>query len=222
VTWRPAGASRSAAGRALGGALALLAAGLAAPGEAAPLRIDPARSTLLLRVTRDGPAARLAHDHAIEATRFAGAIDFDPSAPEAAGVTVEVEAASLRVDEPAARRRLGLEGELSPGQRADVDRSMRAADQLDVARYPVMRFVSTRVRPEGGDLHRVTGALTIRGVTREVSFPVHLATEGRTLIVRAALSFLQSSFGYRPYRLFLGAVRTRDEVQLEAELIAEP
>jgi len=46
--------------------------------------------------------------------------------------------------------------------------------------------------------------------------------EAPTLIVRAALSFLQSSFGYRPYRLFLGAVRTRDEVQLEAELIAEP
>ena len=48
---------------------------------------------------------------------------------------------------------------------------MRAADQLDVAQHPTIRFASTRVVAEGDGRLRITGSLTLRGVTREVSFP---------------------------------------------------
>jgi polyisoprenoid-binding protein YceI len=158
----------------------------------------------------------------VEATELSGQIVFDPAAPETASVTVEVRTASLRVDEPAARRRLGLDGDLSAGQRADVAQAMRAPDQLDVARFPTIRFASTRVERGGEGQYHVTGALTIRDVTREVSFPARVALDGPALTGRATLTFLQSSFGYRPYSTLFGAIRNRDEVALHVELVATP
>src|SRR6188768_3655559 len=54
------------------------------------------------------------------------------------------------------------------------DEHLRSADFLDVANHPTVTFRSTRVEAPsgaGGDL-RVTGDLTIRGVTRPVTLEV--------------------------------------------------
>ena len=58
------------------------------------------------------------------------------------------------------------------------DNHLRSADFFDVERFPTMHFVSKRIE---GDVHgefRVTGDLTIRDVTREVTLTATL--EGRT------------------------------------------
>src|SRR5690606_5582375 len=49
------------------------------------------------------------------------------------------------------------------------DGHLRSADFVDVEQYPTMDFVSTSARVEDGDLF-VDGDLTIRGVTRPVTF----------------------------------------------------
>jgi len=49
----------------------------------------------------------------------------------------------------------------------DRDGHLRSADFLDVENHPVITFVSRRVEP-AGDGWRITGDLTIRGITREV------------------------------------------------------
>ena len=197
---------------------------LLGPGVAwgATFRIDPGRTRLAVRLYREGVGSRLAHDHVVEATEVTGRVEYDPGRPEASSIVVEVRAASLRVDEPGARRRLGLEGDLSASQRADVDKAMRAADQLDVAQHPTIRFVSGRVVPEAGGRLRVTGQLTLRGVSRDLSFPATVALESGAFRGRATLTFLQSSFGYRPYSAVLGAIRNKDEVSLHIDLVASP
>jgi polyisoprenoid-binding protein YceI len=203
---------------ALAGAF-LLDSGVAWSGT---FRIDSERTHLVVRVYRTGMGSGLAHDHVVEATEVTGRVEYDVAQPEASSIVVEARTASFRVDEPAARRRLGVEGDLSDSQRADVNKAMRAPDQLDVAQHPTIRFASTRVAPEGdGKLH-VTGQLTLRGVTREVSFPATVALESGTLRGRATLTFLQSSFGYRPYRALLGAIQNKDEVTLHVDLVANP
>ncbi|HWC02868.1 MAG TPA: YceI family protein [Methylomirabilota bacterium] len=188
----------------------------------ATLRVDPERTRLAVQLHREGLGSRLAHDHVVEATEVAGRVEYDASRPEASSVVVEVRAASLRVDEPAARRRLGVEGDLSDSQRADVDKAMRGPDQLDVPRYPTIRFASTRVVTEGNGRLRISGRLTLRGVTRELTFPAAVALDSGALRARATLTFLQSSFGYRPYSALLGAIRNRDEVTLHVDLVAVP
>jgi len=197
----------------------LLGPGIAWGGT---FRVDPERTRLAVRLYREGVGSRLAHDHVVEATQVTGHVDYDVDRPEASSIVIEARAASLRVDEPAARRRLGVEGDLSESQRADVDKAMRAPDQLDVARHATIRFASTRVLPERDGRLQVTGQLTLRGVTREVSFPATVALESGTLRGRAMLTFLQSSFGYQPYRALLGAIRNKDEVTLHVDLTATP
>ena len=54
------------------------------------------------------------------------------------------------------------------------DKHLRTADFLDPAAYPEMRFESSRIVSAGTRLARVTGKLTIKDVTREVTIPVRL------------------------------------------------
>jgi polyisoprenoid-binding protein YceI len=52
------------------------------------------------------------------------------------------------------------------------DDHLRSADFFDVAKYPTMTFVSTKVANAGKDKLKVTGDLTLHGVTREVVLDV--------------------------------------------------
>ena len=86
-----------------------------------------------------------------------GTLNFDPLKVERAAVAVEIDAASIYS---------GVE------QR---DGHLKSADFLEVEKYPVITFKSTRVEPDGLDRALVHGDLTIRGVTRPVALEAHWA-----------------------------------------------
>ena len=50
------------------------------------------------------------------------------------------------------------------------DEHLRSADFFDVANYPTIEFRSKTIERTGDNRYKVTGDLTIRGVTREVSW----------------------------------------------------
>lgn len=52
------------------------------------------------------------------------------------------------------------------------DEHLRSADFFDVSKYPTMTFVSKKVAKAGKDKLKVTGDLTLHGVTREVVLDV--------------------------------------------------
>jgi polyisoprenoid-binding protein YceI len=45
---------------------------------------------------------------------------------------------------------------------------------LDVERHPVARFVSTSIKHQGGNRYQVTGTLSLKGITREITVPMTL------------------------------------------------
>ncbi len=55
---------------------------------------------------------------------------------------------------------------------AKRDEHLRSPDFFDVAKYPVITFVSKKVTPAGTDRLKVTGDLKIRDITREVTVDV--------------------------------------------------
>jgi polyisoprenoid-binding protein YceI len=93
--------------------------------------------------------------------RWAGAIQLDPQDLTRSSVEVTIDAASIDT------------------QVADRDAHLRSADFLDVERYPQLAFRSTRVEKAGGAGYRVTGELTLRGVTREVVLDAEFAGTGK-------------------------------------------
>jgi polyisoprenoid-binding protein YceI len=93
-------------------------------------------------------------------TGVSGTLEFDPAHPEKGSVEVTLDAASIYT---------------GVGQRDD---HLRSPDFLDVANYPHITFKSTKVEVTGKNTGKVTGDLTIRGVTRPVVLDVEfLGTE---------------------------------------------
>jgi len=112
------------------------------------------------------------------------------------------------------------------------DEHLRSADFLDVANHPTVAFRSTRVEAPsgaGGDL-RVTGDLTIRGVTRPVTLEVDglppaikdpWGNSRRGVSARARIN--RSDWGLKwNLAIEAGGVVVGDEVAIEidAEIVA--
>jgi polyisoprenoid-binding protein YceI len=80
------------------------------------------------------------------------------------------------------------------------DASVRSARLLDVAGHPVITFTSERV-----DCQELTGALTVRGVTRPVILSVEPpAVSPRSFTVRATTRIDRAEFGVTGYRGLAG------------------
>jgi polyisoprenoid-binding protein YceI len=88
--------------------------------------------------------------------QYSGEIFYDPDHPQRSRVQMTVEAESIDT------------------RNDGRDRALRSDDFFDVARYPTLNFVSTAVAPRQDGTLDVTGDLTIHGVTRRITIPVHL------------------------------------------------
>lgn len=94
---------------------------------------------------------------------FDGAFTWDPAHPEAATVQASVDATSLDAAGPYSRK--------------------FADDFLDARAHPAITFVSREIRRNpDGRTGTMTGDLTLRGVTRPVSFDVTFIGVGRGLL----------------------------------------
>ena len=58
----------------------------------------------------------------------------------------------------------------------DRDKDLLSPNFLDAAKYPIIKFQSTKIEQTGSDEYRVTGDLTIHGVTRPVVLDVDSVT----------------------------------------------
>jgi polyisoprenoid-binding protein YceI len=110
---------------------------------------------------------------------------------------------------------------------ADRDGHLKSPDFFDVAQYPELRFVGTRVQPRSGDEIDVIGDLTIRGITREVVLRVeqHGQAKDPWGNVRAAFTAKttidRKDFGLTwNQALETGGVLVGDKVEIEAEIQA--
>lgn len=95
---------------------------------------------------------------------FTGTIEADESNPDHSRVSVEIQAASIDTGN------------------ADRDAHLKSADFLDVENHPTITFRSKRVEgamKKEGDRFRMTGDLTIRGTTMEVTLDCQYEGTGK-------------------------------------------
>ena len=105
---------------------------------------------------------------------------------------------------------------LSADKRAEVQARMRGPEVLDSERYPDIRFISTRITPDGTDRWQVTGDLSLHGASRPLTFLV-VRRDGRW---RGTVSIRQRDFGIQPISIAGGTVRVKDELRVEFEIVA--
>jgi polyisoprenoid-binding protein YceI len=92
---------------------------------------------------------------------FSGTIRVDRAKPESSSVEFTIQAASVFTND---QKR---------------DDHLRTPDFFDVATHPTITFQSTSVKPGAGNVYEVTGNLTLRGVTKQVTLPVTFLGEGK-------------------------------------------
>lgn len=61
---------------------------------------------------------------------------------------------------------------------AERDKHLRSADFLNSSKYPQATFTSTEIKKEG-ERYKVTGDLTLNGVTKPVTLDARLMGEGK-------------------------------------------
>lgn len=87
---------------------------------------------------------------------FTGTIIYDPKNPAVSQVEFTVQANSI------------------DSRNADRDGALRSKEFFNVAQYPTLGFTSQQVAQKGTDTLLVTGALTMRGVTKAITIPVKI------------------------------------------------
>lgn len=111
-------------------------------------------------------------------SRFTGNVDLVDGAPEKSKVTVDIEADSLTTDTEK------LTGHL------------KSPDFFDTKANPKATFVSTEIKKGGekGASHTVTGNLTIKGITKSVTFPATINVAGDNASVDAEFAINRRDF----------------------------
>jgi polyisoprenoid-binding protein YceI len=169
--------------------------------------IGPANATLLLRTARQGLAAQVGHDLTIEVTQWS-AVVVTADDPADASLEATIDTDSLRVVEG--------KGGLKPLSESDKrEIQSRARKILAVDRSPEATYISTAVTPDTSGGATVAGALTLRGVARDVTLAITRTGPDR---YRATGTVVQSAFGITPYSAMFGALRLADPVGIDVEM----
>lgn len=129
----------------------LLSAALAAPARAEmqTYSFDPLHTQILFFVEHMG----FSHSNG-KFTKFDGNFKFDPEKPETGTTEVTIDVNSLNMDD------------------ATWEDHLKAPDMFNVGEHPTMIFKSTAVEVTGENTAKMTGDLTLLGVTKPVTLDV--------------------------------------------------
>ena len=77
-----------------------------------------------------------------------------------------------------------------------LEEHLKGADFFDTAKFPTATFASTEIKAGGtGGSHTVKGNLTLRGVTKVVSFPATIVVKGSEISGKTEFSINRKDFG---------------------------
>ena len=178
----------------------MLTLGVPAMAQSTPWQLDPAHSSAQFAVKHMGISTVRG-----TFTKLGGSAQYDPANAKNDSVEVTIDTAS--VDTRVEMR----------------DNDLRSDHFFDVQKYPTMTFRSTKVESAGTDKLKITGDLTIRGITK----PVILAVDGPSkpvddgrghlhMGVSATGSVNRTDFGMTGYQ---GMVGNDVQLTIDAELV---
>ncbi|NWJ44568.1 MAG: YceI family protein [Chloroflexi bacterium] len=136
--------------------------------------------------------------------KISGMVDWDEENPANSIIEATVDTGSIQTDDKSR------------------DKHLRSEDFFDVKHYPYMTFKSTKVKPLGHNKYRLIGNMTIKTVTKEVTFEVDYAGrksnafEGNFSAFRATAQINRKEFGLVwNAAIEAGGVAVGDQIKIE-------
>src|SRR5713226_3202633 len=164
--------------------------------------IDAGQSRFMVRAFAGGFLSAFAHDHNIAILDLGGEADFTYGIVEPASLHITIKAASLAVTD-----------KISESDRQKIQGEMREG-VLEVSKYPEINFKSSSVNAtktgEGQYQARISGDLTLHGVTRPLTMAAQLEFGDKSLRAKGNFVLKQSSFDIKPVSLAGGTIKVKD------------
>ncbi len=160
---------RSALRQAAAG-VSLIAFCVAAPGIAAVLKLDPAKSAVTITFKQLGVPVEA------KFKKFNAQIDFDAAKPETSKANVDIDMNSFDLGDP------------------DMNKEVAKKEWFNTAQFPKASFVSSALKPGAAGKLDVSGKLSIKGKTADVSFPLTVKKEGGNQVFEGALPIKRLAF----------------------------
>ena len=108
--------------------------------------------------------------------KFSASIDYDAAKPEASKASVDIDTASLDLGD------------------ADMNKEVAKKEWFNSAQFPKASFVSSSIKPAGAGKLNVTGKLSIKGKSADVSFPLTVKLEAGKQVFEGALPIKRLAF----------------------------
>jgi polyisoprenoid-binding protein YceI len=178
-------------------------------------KIDPATSTVVVRVGRAGFLARFGHDHVIASHDVTGyALLPDPAGTlSGARADLYLPLASLAVDEAELLKAAELDSEPST---KDIERTRtNMLKSLDAPTYPWLIINVLMISDDA-----IFANLDLHGVRRSYRIPVEIEFDNETLEVTGEFTLRQTDHGIKPFRALAGALSISDELAVRFKIIA--
>ena len=107
---------------------------------------------------------------------FRSKLSFDPAKPAAAKAELEIDLASI-----------------DAGSK-DADDEVANKAWFDTRAFPVAKFVSTSVKPLGGNRYEVAGKMTIKGRTQDLTTPLTVTQQGNSATFEGSLVLKRADY----------------------------
>lgn len=177
-------------------------------------RIDAGESHFTVRAFAGGFLSAFAHDHNIAIRDFHGEADFTYGTVQPASLRMTIKAASLAVTD-----------KVSASDRQKIEGTMRD-EVLEITKYPEIVFKSSSITAtksgDGQYQARISGELTLHGVTKPLGITAQLEFSDKTLRARGGFSVKQSSFDIKPVSVAGGTIKVKDELKFSFDIVAHP
>ena len=202
-----------------GATLGLFLAAQATPAGRAVtvLTIDAAESHVTILVGKAGVLSFAGHAHEVVAPAVRGSVAFDPADWPHATVSLEFDAAALRVTG---------KGE-SASDVPTVQKTMLGEQVLDVQRFSTIAFKSRRLSVAFDGVRTavvaIDGDMTLHGTTRPMTIKANATVDASGRVTATgAFTLKQTDFGMVPVTAAGGAVRVKDDLDVQFVLKATP
>jgi polyisoprenoid-binding protein YceI len=174
------------------------------PSSAQTKTIDIRRSIITIHVGKAGLFSAAGHDHWV-------------SAPIASGEINDAGARSVNFAVDAHRLKVKPDTKVNQKDEAEIQQTMQQ-QVLETEKYPLIQFRSSSIAQAGSGSWSITGKLTLHGVSKPIVVTVKQAGDAYSGNARIK----QTHFGIQPVRVAGGAVKVKDEVEVQFDIYALP
>ena len=181
---------------------------------AAPRRyvLDSSRSRFVARAFSGGLLWFKGHDHLVAMHEFTGEAQISPDSITPAALQITAKAVSM----------VETRDVFTEPQKQIINKELREIVLLP-AQYPDIVFKSTNVSGKAlpGNVYdlKIAGALTLKGVTRQITIPTKVTLTGNDLRAQGEFSINRSDFNVKATSAMHGMIRVRDRVKFEFDIV---